>query len=1126
MKKLLLLTMLSLFGLSAQAQCDTQFQCNYTFVMSDSYGDGWNGNTMTILQNGAEVATLGTAFTSGYDSSVTVPLCTGSQFQVRWNIGNGNNYPDEVGLSILNGFQQTIFIMPFNSISLQNTIIFAGDVNCTSPLCTPPTLSSIQVLSGNSAQIQWDYYSAQDQWEVLVLPAGSPTPDASANGVAVTTISYTATGLVNGTEYAVYLRTICADNQKSDWTNAQFFTTYCPTPSQLYTSATTPTGATVGWAENGGASQWEVLILPVGSPEPTTASSGVLTTSNPYVATGLTTGTVYKCYVRAICPSGQPTWSDSVYLYPSCTPPAMLYVAGISAFGANLSWAEMGTATQWEVIVQPSNLNAPSATSTGTLTSSINFTVSGLTTNVSYKFYVRAVCGALPGNWSASTAFIPTVALPPLQTSTTQYTTAQLVTNVLVDNPCVAISNITSSTGTNFGSVNGIGSFTNINPLFPLTSGIVLSTGSALNAPGPNSTTLSDGIPAWTGDSELENIITTATGNVMNSHNASKLEFDFTTQNAFMSFNFLFASDEYGTYQCDYSDAFAFLLTDLTTNVTTNLAIVPNTTTPISVVTIRDEVNNPQCSSENELFFDEYFYNTPFASATNFNGQTAVMTAAAQIDPTHTYHIKLVVADRGDNAFDSAVFIQAGSFAAGPPECTDKIKLVAFVDVNVNGTRDTGEPDFTYGSFIYQQNNTGDINNISSPLGYYTLYDANPANTYDFSYAINAEFASYFTVAPTAFNDLNIPVGSGTQTLYFPIVLTQGFNDVTVSIVPTSSPVPGIGYTNKIVFRNLGIQPASGTLTFNADPLTTILNASQFTTLTSSALTYDFTNLAPYETRSIYVSIAVPAIPTVNIGDLLTDSASIAAPANDINISNNTYTNAQIAVASYDPNDKMEAHGEKIAMNQFNQNDYLTYTIRFQNTGTANAINIRLEDLLDAQLDETSIRMISASHNYVMERVGNHITWRFDYIQLPGAIQNEALSHGYVNFMIKLKPGFTTGDIVPNNAEIYFDANPAITTNTFNTEFFSTLGNSDFNAGNFLIFPNPASTIVQVSLQNTSENIDSITLFDILGKNIKTVKSIGTKQTSVDVSGLSKGVYMMEIITDNKFREVKKLVID
>lgn len=75
-----------------------------------------------------------------------------------------------------------------------------------------------------------------------------------------------------------------------------------------------------------------------------------------------------------------------------------------------------------------------------------------------------------------------------------------------------------------------------------------------------------------------------------------------------MSFNFLFASDEYGTYQCAYADAFAFLLTDLVSGVTTNLAVVPGTTAPVSVVTIRDALYNNSCISVNPGFFDTYFF--------------------------------------------------------------------------------------------------------------------------------------------------------------------------------------------------------------------------------------------------------------------------------------------------------------------------------------------------------------------------------------------------------------------------------------------------------------------------------------------------------------------------------------
>lgn len=719
----------------------------------------------------------------------------------------------------------------------------------------------------------------------------------------------------------------------------------------------------------------------------------------------------------------------------------------------------------------------------------------------------------------------------PLVANTTQFTNEQLVTNILVNNPCVDISNITSSTGTNFGSVNGIGYFTNSNPYFPLNSGLVLSTGNAVNVGGPNLNILSNGNEdvLWynNGDEDLEALMQATTGETMISRNTTKLEFDFTSQNEFMSFNFLFASEEYGTFQCQYADAFAFLLTDLVTGVTKNLAVVPGTDIPVSVVTIKDGQYNPLCISQNEAFFDAFF-EEPLAqtAAVNFNGQTVLMSASSEIIANRAYHIKLVIADRQDGAYDSAVFIQAGSFSSGPPQCTDKILLQAFIDENSNGTKEDTESSFTYGSFTYQLNNDQTLSHISSPIGNYAIYDDNPANSYDFSYEVHPEYATYFSSGAITHNDISIAVGSGIQTLYFPITQIQGYNDVTVSVVPVGQPTAGFSYINKVVYTNLGTTATSGTITYAKDPLVAVTSAQAGFVSTTDGFTYNFSNLGAFETRSFDFTINVPSIPVVNIDDVLQSSVAISAPADDINLNNNTFTNSQIVVASYDPNDKMEAHGEKLDFNNFNQDDYLFYTIRFQNTGTANAINIRIEDLLDNQLDEESIRMVSASHNYVMERVGNKVVWKFDYIYLPSHLANEELSNGYLTFKIKVNLGFEVGDIIPNFAEIYFDTNPAIITNTFTSSFEEQLATPEFSSGNLLIYPNPSNGLVYVNTQNTTENLKEINLYDVLGKTILSSKNLSSRQSTIDVLSLAKGIYMMEITTENNFKQTKKLVVN
>ena len=253
----------------------------------------------------------------------------------------------------------------------------------------------------------------------------------------------------------------------------------------------------------------------------------------------------------------------------------------------------------------------------------------------------------------------------PITVSTTSYTVPQLVNNVLINSPCVNATNVTWSTGTNFGSSNGIGFFQNTNPNFPMQSGVVLSTGNALNAVGPNTTILNDGSTSWPGDSSLEATLAAA-GIPMTSKNASVLEFDFTPISPNFSFDFIFGSEEYGNFQCLYSDAFAFLLTNMTTGVTTNLAVVPSTTSPISVVTIRDFLYNSSCPSVNASYFGSFNGGSGAAnSATNFNGQTKVLTAASSLTAGVPYHIKLVIADRSDPQSDSSIFISSDSFNIG-----------------------------------------------------------------------------------------------------------------------------------------------------------------------------------------------------------------------------------------------------------------------------------------------------------------------------------------------------------------------------------------------------------------------------------------------------------------------------
>ncbi len=249
----------------------------------------------------------------------------------------------------------------------------------------------------------------------------------------------------------------------------------------------------------------------------------------------------------------------------------------------------------------------------------------------------------------------------------TIYTVEELVVDVLIDSPCAQITNITFSTGTNFGEANGIGYFSNPDGGFPFEEGLLMTSGDASQAAGPNVNFVSSGSAAWPGDADL----TAIAGD--NTNNATIIEFDFVPLNDELSFDFLMASEEYdmGGFECQFSDAFAFLLTD-SGGATTNLAVVPGTTDPILVTNIHPD--NGSCPAVNEQYFGEYIPdNLPPIS---FDGRTAVFTAYSPVNIGETYHIKLVIADARDNIYDSGVFLKAGSFDIGEVDLGADITVV------------------------------------------------------------------------------------------------------------------------------------------------------------------------------------------------------------------------------------------------------------------------------------------------------------------------------------------------------------------------------------------------------------------------------------------------------------------
>ena len=293
------------------------------------------------------------------------------------------------------------------------------------------------------------------------------------------------------------------------------------------------------------------------------------------------------------------------------------------------------------------------------------------------------------------------------------YSAQQLVQNVLVSNsPCAGVSNFSVSGG-NFGTgQNSYGYFNSGTSGFPFTDGIVLSTSKAVSTQGPNDAILSETANGWIGDPDLNQALS-----ISNTSNATILEFDFTPLTSSISFDYLFASEEYhGTAPCTYSDGFAFLLKIAgSSDPYQNLALVPNTTVPVKVTTVHPAVSG-SCPAINETYFGSYNgVNSPI----NFNGQTVIMKAKAAVIPGTTYHIKLVIADETNPQYDSAIFLGGNSFNVGADLGENKLiatnnPLCAGETYDLNGT--------IPGSNTYLWFRNGISTGITTPI--YTVSDS------------------------------------------------------------------------------------------------------------------------------------------------------------------------------------------------------------------------------------------------------------------------------------------------------------------------------------------------------------------------------------------------------------------
>jgi hypothetical protein len=472
------------------------------------------------------------------------------------------------------------------------------------------------------------------------------------------------------------------------------------------------------------------------------------------------------------------------------------------------------------------------------------------------------------------------------------------------------------------------------------------------------------------------------------------------------------------------------------------------------------------------------------------------------VDDSEIVNIQKKISDLG---YTNCVVSSYCSFVPGGAFYT--IKGNQKLDSNNNGcdVNDFSIPNLKY--TITNGSITGSI--ISDASGNYSMPVQAGTNTI----TPKLENPTYFTVSPSTVN-ITFPTQTSPFTQNFCITPNGVRPDLEVTLLPLQPARPGFDAKYKLVYKNKGNIAQSGVviLTFNDAVLDLVVANPIATTQTTNNLSWNFTNLQPFETREISFTMNVNSpqeTPAVINGAILAYTATITSAVLDQTPTDNAFTFNQTVVGSYDPNDKTCLEGAVITPALIGQ--YVHYMIRFENTGTFAATNVVVKDMIDlSKFDISTLVPTSASHSYTTRiSAGNKVEFIFENINLPF---DDANNDGYIAFKIKTKPTLVVNDSFTNEANIYFDYNFPILTNKA-TSTFKTLGTQDFDfASYFTLYPNPAKSDLNITAKETI-NVKSISVYNTLGQLVLVVTN-ADKVSKIDVSSLQAGNYFLQLKTD------------
>ena len=447
---------------------------------------------------------------------------------------------------------------------------------------------------------------------------------------------------------------------------------------------------------------------------------------------------------------------------------------------------------------------------------------------------------------------------------------------------------------------------------------------------------------------------------------------------------------------------------------------------------------------------------------------------------------------------------------------------VVFNDANGNGVQDGGETGIAnqwvqIGGYWASTNASG---------VYTTTVNTGSYNVHLYSIPMGATLTtpvggSYTVVASTQ----GQIYGGNNFGLNYP----PGVQNLVIYISPYTTVTPCFPAWYDISYYNAGSVAVNGTVTMNYDPNLTYTSASPSPTTVDAVnhiITWNVGLLAPGASGWIWVDFDASC--SIVVGDIAFNAVTIQPIAGDAVPSNNIDTVHQVATASWDPNAKEVSPTGVGAPGYIHADQRLDYTIHFQNTGTAPAVNVVLVDTLTSEIDWSSIQILAYSHPMVSEldTVNGILRCYYNNIMLPDSGADYQGSMGYVTFTAMPKSAIADGAVINNFADIYFDFNVPVRTNTtVNTIDYGLVVESVVSNEQVHLYPNPANENAYLVVSGNSSDKYEVRMTNVLGQEIKSISGKCNQLMQIDLASMEKGIYFLNIVNDKKVMSVQKLIV-